>query len=249
MHRSAALLAATAMIAVPAVAQEGDLVPAVVFDMGGKFDRSFNQGIYSGVELFSEESGIEYLEFEVTNEAQREQGLRRMARSGATAILAAGFAQASSVEVVAAEFPDVNFTIIDAVVDLPNVQSVIFREQEGSFLVGMLAAMASETGVVGFVGGMDIPLIRAFACGYAQGVHYVDPTLEVIENMTGTTPAAWNDPRAAASWRAASLTAGPMSSSPRPAVPASASIRRPKTPATWPSASTATRTTCTPAPC
>jgi basic membrane protein A len=181
--------------AMPAGAQDSsDFTPAVVFDMGGKFDRSFNQGIYNGVEAFSEETGIDYLEFEVTNEAQREQGLRRMARSGASAILAAGFAQAASLEVVAEEFPEVRFTIIDAVVDLPNVQSVIFREQEGSFLVGMLAAMATETGVVGFVGGMDIPLIRAFACGYAQGVHHVDPSIEVLENMTGTTPSAWNDP-------------------------------------------------------
>ena len=198
MTRLAAILAATALAVgqapAPTAAQEGDFVPAVVFDMGGKFDRSFNEGIYSGVEAFAEEAGVSYLEFEVTNEAQREQGLRRMARSGASAILAAGFAQASSVEVVAAEFPEVRFTIIDAVIDLPNVQSVIFREQEGSFLVGMLAAMASETGVVGFVGGMDIPLIRAFACGYAQGVHYVDPTIEVLENMTGATPAAWNNP-------------------------------------------------------
>ena len=198
MNRFAVALAATAATVgsavAPAVAQDSDFVPAVVFDMGGKFDRSFNQGIFEGVDAFAQEAEVDYLEFEVTSEAQREQGLRRMARSGASAILAAGFAQAASLEVVAAEFPDINFTIIDAVVDLPNVQSVIFREQEGSFLVGMLAAMTTETGVVGFVGGMDIPLIRAFACGYAQGVHHVDPTLEVLENMTGTTPAAWNDP-------------------------------------------------------
>ncbi|MEO1223383.1 MAG: BMP family ABC transporter substrate-binding protein [Pseudomonadota bacterium] len=179
-------------VALPASAQ--DFSHAVVFDMGGKFDRSFNEGIYNGVERFSDETGVEYAEFEVTNEAQREQALRRMAQDGAEIVIAVGFAQAPALEVVAAEFPDTNFTIIDAVVDLPNVQSVVFREHEGSFLVGMLAAMASETGAVGFVGGMDIPLIRAFGCGFAQGALYADPDIEVYENMTGTTPAAWNDP-------------------------------------------------------
>jgi basic membrane protein A len=184
--------ALTMVAAGPAAAQ--DLDAAVVYDMGGKFDRSFNEGIYNGVERFSEETGIDYMEFEVTNEAQREQALRQMAENGAEIVIAVGFAQAPALEVVAQEFPDVNFTIIDAVVDLPNVQSVVFREHEGSFLVGILAAMASETGAVGFVGGMDIPLIRNFACGYFQGVQYVDADIETYANMTGTTPAAWNDP-------------------------------------------------------
>ena len=95
---------------------------------------------------------------------------------------------------VAPEFPDTNFAIIDAVVDQPNVRSVVFNEHEGSYLVGMLAAMASKTGKVGFVGGMDIPLIRKFACGYVQGVKAANPDAEVFQNMTGTTGAAWNDP-------------------------------------------------------
>src|SRR5690606_31669497 len=130
---------------------QDDFLPAVVFDMGGKFDRSFNEGIYNGVEQFREETGIEYREFEVTNESQREQALRRMARDGADIVIAVGFAQAPALEVVAQEFPDTRFTIIDMVVDLPNVQSVVFQEHEGSFLVGVLAAMASQTGAVGFV--------------------------------------------------------------------------------------------------
>jgi len=191
------LLAVTALstgLAAGGAAAQDDFEPAVVFDMGGKFDRSFNEGIYNGVERWKAESGVEYLEFEVTNESQREQALRRMARSEADMIISVGFAQAPAVEVVAQEYPDLKFTIIDAVVDLPNVRSVVFKEQEGSFLVGMLAAMASETGAVGFVGGMDVPLIRAFGCGYEQGVDHVDPEIEVYANMTGTTPAAWNDP-------------------------------------------------------
>ena len=162
--------------------------------MGGKFDKSFNQGVYDGVERFKKETGIEYREFEVTNETQREQALRRMAQRGANPILGVGFAQAGPMEVVAKEFPDVKFTLIDGVVDLPNVQSVVFKEQEGSFLVGLLAAMASETGVVGFVGGMDIPLIRRFACGYEQGAKHASASVDVVQNMTGTTPSAWNDP-------------------------------------------------------
>lgn len=186
--------AVAALLLGASVVQAADISPAVIFDMGGKFDKSFNQGVYDGVEKFKTETGIDYREFEVTNEAQREQALRRMAERGANPILSIGFAQAGPLEIVAKEFPDVSFTIIDGVVDLPNVRSVVFKEHEGSFLVGILAAMASEGDPVGFVGGMDIPLIRRFACGYQQGAKYVTADVTVIENMTGTTPSAWNDP-------------------------------------------------------
>jgi len=188
------IVAAAALALSASVVQGADISPAVIFDMGGKFDKSFNQGVYDGVEKFKKETGIEYREFEITNEAQREQALRRMAQRGANPILAISFFMAGPLEIVAKEFPDTNFTIIDGVVDLPNVRSVLFKEHEGSFLVGMLAAMASEGDPVGFVGGMDIPLIRKFACGYQQGAKYVSPDTTVVENMTGTTPTAWNDP-------------------------------------------------------
>jgi basic membrane protein A len=185
--------AATAMaLAAPAAAQ--DFKPAVIFDLGGKFDKSFNEAAYNGAEMFKKEAGTDYLEFEVTNESQREQSLRKLAQRGATIIVATGFAQAPALKTVAAEFPDVKFTLIDDVVDLPNVQSIVFKEHEGSFLVGVAAAMASKTGKVGFVGGMDIPLIRKFACGYVQGAKYANPDAQVFENMTGTTGDAWNDP-------------------------------------------------------
>jgi basic membrane protein A len=176
------------------VASAQDFTPAVIFDMGGKFDKSFNEAAYNGAERFKNESGIEYLEFEVTNESQRDQALRRMARRGANVVIAVGFSFATPLEQIAKEFPDTKFVIIDGVVEQPNVQSVVFKEHEGSFLVGMAAAMASKTGKVGFVGGMDIPLIRNFAHGYQQGVKYINPDAEVFVNMTGTTPAAWNDP-------------------------------------------------------
>jgi len=179
-------------LAGPVVAQE--FAPAVVYDMGGKFDKSFNEAAYTGAERFKKETGIPYREFEVTAEAQREQALRNMARRGSQIVVGIGFSQASGMEKVAKEFPAVKFAIVDAVVDLPNVESIVFKEHEGSFLVGMAAAMASKTGKVGFVGGMDIPLIRRFALGYEEGAKYVNPKIEIFQNMTGTTPAAWNDP-------------------------------------------------------
>ncbi|MDJ0684729.1 MAG: BMP family ABC transporter substrate-binding protein [Alphaproteobacteria bacterium] len=192
--KTAILGAAAAMALGLGAASAQDYSPAVVFDMGGKFDKSFNQGVYDGVERFKEETGVSYREFEVTNETQREQAVRRMAQRGADPVLGVGFAQADAIGKVAAEFPETRFSLIDGVVDAPNVQSIVFKEHEGSFLVGMLAAMKSETGKVGFVGGMDIPLIRKFACGFEQGAKYVNAGTEVIQNMTGSTPAAWNNP-------------------------------------------------------
>jgi basic membrane protein A len=170
-------------------------VPAIVYDYGGKHDRSFNQAASDGVERFKKENpGITVREFEITNAAQREQAIAQFAKRGSNIIVAIGFTMASGVEKVAKQNPNLKFTIIDSVVDLPNVQSVNFREQESSYLCGMAAAMASKTGKVGFVGGMDIPLIRKFALGYVEGVHAVNPQAEVFQNMTGTTPAAWSDP-------------------------------------------------------
>jgi len=168
--------------------------PALVYDMGGKFDKSFNQAAYEGMERWKKDTGGKYLDFEIANETQREQAVRRMAERGASPIIAVGFSQASSIEKVAKEFPKLKFAIIDMVVNLPNVQSVVFKEQEGSYLVGVMAAKASKTGKVGFVGGMDIPLIRKFQCGYEQGAKATNPKAEVVANMTGTTGAAWNDP-------------------------------------------------------
>lgn len=190
-----ALMGAAALLGMATAAlADNHFKPAVIYDLGGKFDRSFNQASFMGAERFKEETGIDYREFEIQSDAQREQALRRFAEAGNNPIVVAGFAQASAMEKVASEFPDTNFTIIDAVVDLPNVRSVVFKEEEGSYLVGMLAAMESDTGTVGFVGGMDIPLIRAFACGYVQGAKAVNPDITVLQNMTGTTGAAWNDP-------------------------------------------------------
>ncbi len=176
------------------LASAADIKPAVVYDLGGRNDRSFNEGVYRGAEKFKEDTGIEYRDFEIRNDSQREQAIRNFAKKGFNPVLAVGFAHAAAMEKVAEEYPDTSFAIIDMVVDKPNVSSVVFKEHEGSYLVGVLAAMASETGKVGFVGGMDIPLIRKFACGYVGGVKSVNADAEVFENMTGTTGAAWSDP-------------------------------------------------------
>jgi basic membrane protein A len=182
--------------------------PAVIYDMGGKFDKSFNQAGYEGAERWKKETGKSYIEFEVSNPAQREQAQRRMAQRGANPIVGIGFSQGSSMEKVAKDFPKLKFAVIDAVVKMPNVQSILFKEQEGSFLVGMMAAMASKTGKVGFVGGMDIPLIRRFQCGFEQGAKYANPKVQTLANMTGTTPTAWNDPARGAELAKSQFAAG-----------------------------------------
>jgi basic membrane protein A and related proteins len=187
-------VAATAMMSATTAMAQTAIKPAIVYDKGGKFDKSFNEGVFNGAEKFKKETSVDFRDFEPQNDAQMEQALRRFARDGHSPIIAVGFSQASALQKVAAEFPDLKFTIIDMVVNLPNVQSVVFKEHEGSYLVGLLAGMASKSAKVGFIGGMDIPLIRKFACGYVQGVKAAKKDAEIFQNMTGTTPAAWNDP-------------------------------------------------------
>ena len=168
--------------------------PALIFDLGGKFDKSFNEAAYVGAERWKAETGGSYKELEMQSEAQREQALRRLAETGANPIVMTGFAFGEVLNKVAKDYPDTKFVIIDMVVEQPNVQSVIFSEPQGSYLAGIMAAKASKTGTVGFIGGMDVPLIHKFECGYAQGVKATNPDAKVLINYTGTTPAAWNDP-------------------------------------------------------
>ncbi len=186
------LLGAAASLALTSGMVAAD--PAIIFDLGGKFDKSFNEAAFNGATKWATETGGTFKELEMQSEAQREQALRRLAEAGANPIVMTGFAFGDVLNKVAPEFPETKFAIIDMVVEQPNVKSVVFTEEQGSFLVGMMAALASKTNTVGFVGGMDIPLIRKFGCGYAQGVKAAKPDATVILNMTGTTPAAWNDP-------------------------------------------------------
>ncbi len=168
--------------------------PALIFELGGKNDKSFGQSAWEGAERWKKLTGKPYLEFEIANAAQREQAARRFAERGANPIIGVGFPQASSIESVARDFPKLNFAIVDTVVALPNVQSFVYREHEGAFLAGLLAALASKTGKLGFVGGQDIPLVRKVLCGYEQGATYAKSKVQVVWAMTGTTNAAWTDP-------------------------------------------------------
>jgi basic membrane protein A len=193
--RSAAGAALGAALLASSAAWAAEIKPAIIYDLGGKFDKSFNEGVFNGATKFTKDTGIKFRDLEIQNDAQREQVLRKFAKDGFSPIMTVGFAWSTALGKIADEYPKTEFGIIDSVVDKPNVQSNVFKAEEGSFLVGVIAAETTKTGKVGFVGGMDIPLISAFGCGYAQGVKYASKGKdEVLSNMTGTTPAAWNDP-------------------------------------------------------
>jgi len=188
-----ALTLAVSVIAT-GLAVAADFKSVLLYDIGGKFDKSFNEAARKGADAFKAEFGDDYFDFEPSSETQYEQALKRFARRKADLIVAVGVGYSVAVRNVAIKYPDVRFTVIDAVVDLPNVQSITFKENEGSFLVGMIAAMTTETKNVGFIGGMDIPLIRRFEQGYREGAKYVRDDLTFVQNYVGTTPSAWNDP-------------------------------------------------------
>jgi basic membrane protein A len=186
------LLAGSALTALTAGVAFAE--PALIYDLGGKFDKSFNEAAFAGATRWVEETGGTYRELEMQSEAQREQALRRLAEVGANPIVMTGFAFGDVLTQIAGDYPDTKFAIIDMVVDAPNVQSIVFTEEQGSYLAGVMAGMKSESGTVGFIGGMDIPLIHKFECGFAQGFKATQPEGNVLVNYTGTTPAAWNDP-------------------------------------------------------
>ena len=190
----APLIFAVVALANVAAAAENDAAPGIVYALGTKFDKSFNESAWRGAERFKAETGIAYHEIEIANDNQRVQALSELIRHGAPVVVAVGFDQRAAVETVATRFPQARTTIIDTTVDKPNVQSVVFREQEGAFLVGVLAAMASKTGTIGYLGGMDIPIIRRIGEGYAEGARWAVPGIKLIASVTGTTPAAFTDP-------------------------------------------------------
>lgn len=168
--------------------------PAVIYDGGGKFDKSFNEAAYHGAEKYKADTGQSYGEFEITNDAQREQALRQFATRGYSPIVTPGYNFVTALQEVAPDFPDTHFVILDAVVDLPNVRSVTFKEQEGSYLVGILAAMKSESGIIGVIPAFNLDLLEAFACGYKLGAHSVNPDIKVLETYIGAGFEAFNDP-------------------------------------------------------
>ncbi|HEX8501773.1 MAG TPA: BMP family ABC transporter substrate-binding protein [Pyrinomonadaceae bacterium] len=186
--------------------ERGKVRVGIVFDIGGKDDRSFNAAAFDGVKCAETGKhpdgtpcekpslGIVMRDVEPGNPTSIEPAMRAFAERGYDLVIGVGFAQAPIMEIVAKDYPDVNFAIVDGASDLPNVASLSFKEHEGSYLVGMLAARQSRTGVLGFVGGMDIPLIHRFYRGYEQGAKAVNPKVEVIANYVGVTDGAWNNP-------------------------------------------------------
>src|SRR5476649_484899 len=182
-----------AALFVAACASAADPKLGIVYDAGGKFDKSFNQSAFEGATRFKKDTGIGFIEVQASSDTQAEQVLRGLARKGLDLIASIGFAQTQAVQKVAKEFPKVHFVLIDGVAQGANVNSVTFKEEEGSYLVGVAAAMASKSKKLGFIGGVDIPLIRTFACGYAQGAKSVSAKIDVTQNMVGTTASAWND--------------------------------------------------------
>jgi basic membrane protein A len=167
---------------------------AAAESVGGKFDGSFNEAAATGVAAWTARTGVAVAEFEPRDVGQMAQALRRFAGQGRDPVVAIGFLQASALAEVAPAHPATRFAILDMAVDAPNVQSVVFREHEGAYVAGLLAATASRSGVIGVVGGMDIPLIRRFMCGYAQGARSANPDARVLTSFAGDTPAAWADP-------------------------------------------------------
>lgn len=166
----------------------------LVLDKGGKDDKSFNSAAYQGALKAEKDLKIALKYVEATDTNAIENLHRSFARKNFDLVIGIGFAQKDAVKKIAAQFPKVKFAIVDGEVSAPNVRSLLFEEHEGSFVVGALAAMTSKTNSVGFVGGMDIPLIRRFAMGYAAGAKYVNPKITTIENYVGITGEAWNNP-------------------------------------------------------
>jgi len=166
----------------------------LVLDRGGKDDKSFNSSAYEGAMRAKTKLGVFVRYVEATDDNAFEPLMRAFAQRGLDLILGIGFAQKECVAKVAPRFPKAHFAIVDAKVDAPNVRSLLFEEHEGAYLVGAIAAMTSKTGKVGFVGGMDVPLIRRFELAYEAGAKKVSPQTEVLANYVGITSEAWNNP-------------------------------------------------------
>ena len=173
----------------------------IVFDIGGKNDRSFNAAAWEGVKRAQKDLDICLYDVEPGNPTSIEPAMRAFAEKNFDLIFGVGFAQGPIMQKVATDYPGIKFAIVDGVIfeedgktPKKNVASLVFREHEGSYLVGMIAASKSKTGVLGFLGGMDIPLIHRFETGYAEGAKSVNPNIKVIDNYVGVTDGAWNNP-------------------------------------------------------
>ncbi len=188
----------TLMFGIMSSAVSAELKVGMVFDIGGKGDQSFNDSAFRGIQWAAEDFGINHIEIEPGADADRETGLRMIASQGFDYVIGVGFLFEDAIKAVAEEFPDTKFGIVDGFVpDKPNVVSLRFREHDGSFLVGVIAALkahADGKDTVGFVGGMDIPLIHKFEAGYKAGVAHAYPECKVLSDYAGSAPSAFADP-------------------------------------------------------
>jgi basic membrane protein A and related proteins len=166
----------------------------IVFDVGGKDDRSFNAAAWQGATRAAKDFSLVLRDVEPGDPSSIEPAMRAFAERGYDLIIGVGFNEAPEIDSVAADYPNMSFVIVDGVSQLPNVASLVFKEHEGSYLVGMIAALTSKSGTLGFLGGMDIPLIHKFEVGFEEGAHAINPNAQIIQNYIGVTGTAWNDP-------------------------------------------------------
>lgn len=166
----------------------------LILDKGGKDDHSFNAAAFAGATQAQKEQKFEFQYLEAPDDHSFEALLRNMVSKDFGLIISVGFSQAEAVRKVAAKFPNKKFAIVDGKVELPNVKSLMFEEHQGSFLVGALAAMYSKSPSIGFIGGMDIPLIRRFEMAYKAGVEYIKPSAKIVSQYIGVSGDAWNNP-------------------------------------------------------
>ncbi len=166
----------------------------LVLDRGGRDDKSFNASAYEGAALAKKQLGISLKYVEANDDNAFEPLLRAFAQKDYDLIIGVGFAQKEAIKKIAAQFPQKHFALVDSEVDEPNVRSLMFEEHEGSYVIGAIAAMVNKTGTIGFVGGMDVPLIRRFEMGYEAGAKKINPQIKVLANFCGVTSEAWNNP-------------------------------------------------------
>lgn len=171
-----------------------ELKVGLVLDKGGKDDKSFNASAYEGLTRVKNELKAFTKYVEATDDNAFEPMLRSFAQKDFNLIIAIGFSQVAALKKIAPQFPKQKFAIVDGEVNAPNVQSLLFEEHEGSFLVGAIAALVSKSKAVGFIGGMDVPLIRRFALGFKSGAEYIQPKIKYSSNYVGVTAEAWNNP-------------------------------------------------------
>ncbi len=174
--------------------QAADLKVGLVLDKGGRDDKSFNAAAFRGATDAQKKLGIQLKVVESGDDTAIEPNLRTFAQKGYDLVIGIGFVQGTALAKVAKEFPKTHFLLVDNLLELPNVRSVIFKEHEGSYLVGAIAALTSKTNTIGFVGGMDIPLVRRFEMGYAAGAKAVNPKVTVLTNYIGSGSDAWKNP-------------------------------------------------------